>query len=115
MSNTEIEEIDDGVELARKMAEEEEGIGRRPAGFSKWVIPTIAVIWSLFQLSIASWLILDSTYIRAIHLGFALLMVYLNYPFFKKPKFCLKFLAATDRIPIFDYMIGITADRKSVV
>jgi TRAP transporter 4TM/12TM fusion protein len=109
MSNTEIEEIDDGVELARKMAEEEEGIGRRPEGFSKWVIPTIAVIWSLFQLSIASWLILDSTYIRAIHLGFALLMVYLNYPFFKKPKFGLKFLAATDRIPIFDYIIGITA------
>ena len=109
MSNTEIEEIDDGLELARKMVEEEEGIGRRPAGISKWVIPTIAVIWSLFQLSIASWLILDSTYIRAIHLGFALLIVYLNYPFFKKPKLGLKFLSATDRIPIFDYMIGITA------
>lgn len=109
MSNTEIEEIDDGLELARKMVEEEEGIGRRPAGISKWVIPTIAVIWSLFQLSIASWLILDSTYIRAIHLGFALLIVYLNYPFFKKPKFGLKFLSATNRIPIFDYIIGITA------
>ncbi|MEN8210245.1 MAG: TRAP transporter permease [Thermodesulfobacteriota bacterium] len=109
MSNTEIEEIDDGLELARKMVEEEEGIGRRPEGFSKWVIPTIAVIWSLFQLSIASWLILDSTYIRAIHLGFALLIVYLNYPFFKKPKFGLKFLSATNRIPIFDYIIGITA------
>ncbi|MDA3915850.1 MAG: TRAP transporter permease [Deltaproteobacteria bacterium] len=109
MSNTEIEEIDDGLERARKMAKEEEGIGRRPEGFSKWVIPTIAVIWSLFQLSIASWLILDSTYIRAIHLGFALLIVYLNYPFFKKPKFGLKFLSATNRIPIFDYIIGITA------
>ncbi len=109
MSNTEIEEIDDGLELARKMAEEEEGIGRQPAGITKWVIPTIAVIWSLFQLSIASWLILDSTYIRAIHLGFALLIVYLNYPFFKKPKFGLKFLSATNRIPIFDYIIGITA------
>ncbi len=109
MSNTEIEEIDDGLELAKKMADEEEGIGRRPEGISKWVIPTIAVIWSLFQLSIASWLILDSTYIRAIHLGFALLMVYLNYPFFKKPKFGLKFLAATNRIPIFDYVGGITA------
>jgi len=109
MSNTEIEEIDDGLELARKMVEEEEGIGRRPEGISKWVIPTIAVTWSLFQLSIASWLILDSTYIRAIHLGFALLIVYLNYPFFKKPKFGLKFLSATNRIPVFDYMIGITA------
>jgi TRAP transporter 4TM/12TM fusion protein len=109
MSDSEIQEIDDGVELARKMAEEEEGIGRKPLGLSKWVIPTIAVTWSLFQLSIASWLILDSTYIRAIHLGFALLIVYLNYPFFKKPKFGLKFLSATNRIPVFDYIIAIIA------
>ena len=91
------------------MAEEEEGIGRRPKGPSKYVIPTIAVAWSFFQLSIASWLILDSTFIRAIHLGFALLIVFLNYPFFKKKRFGLKFLSTTDRIPIFDYLIAIVA------
>jgi TRAP transporter 4TM/12TM fusion protein len=102
-------EQDDGIELARKMAEEEEGIGRRPKGPSKYVIPTIAVVWSLFQLSIASWLILDSTFIRAIHLGFAMLIVFLNYPFFKKKHFGLKFLSTTDRIPIFDYLIAIVA------
>src|SRR5210317_105871 len=96
-------EQDDGIELARKMAEEEEGIGRRPKGPSKYVIPTIAVAWSFFQLSIASWLILDTTYIRAIHLGFALLVVYLNYPMFKKPLLGLKFLAAKNRIPILDF------------
>jgi TRAP-type uncharacterized transport system fused permease subunit len=62
------------------MAEEEEGIGRRPHGLAKNVVPTIAVVWCFFQLSIASWLILDSTFIRAIHLGFALLIVFLNYP-----------------------------------
>ncbi len=73
------------------------------------MIPTIAVIWSLFQLSIASWLILDSTYIRSIHLGFALLMVFLNYPVFKKTRFGLKFLSATNRIPVFDYIIAIIA------
>ncbi|MBW2572598.1 MAG: TRAP transporter permease [Deltaproteobacteria bacterium] len=100
---------DDGLELARKMAEEEEGIGRLPKGPSKYVIPTIAVAWSFFQLSIASWLILDSTFIRAIHLGFALLIVFLNYPLFKKPRFGLKFLSTTDRIPIFDYIIAIVA------
>ncbi len=102
-------EKDDGLELARKMAEEEEGISRRPKGPSKYVIPTIAVTWSFFQLSIASWLILDSTFIRAIHLGFAMLIVFLNYPFFKKSRFGLKFLSATDRIPIFDYIIAIVA------
>ncbi len=102
-------EQDDGIELARKMAEEEEGIGRLPKGPSKYVIPTIAVAWSFFQLSIASWLILDSTFIRAIHLGFALLIVFLNYPILKKPRFGLKFLSTTDRIPVFDYLIAIVA------
>ena len=100
---------DDGLELARKMAEEEEGIGRLPKGPSKYVIPTIAVAWSFFQLSIASWLILDSTFIRAIHLGFALLIVFLNYPLLKKPRFGLKFLSTTNRIPVFDYILAIVA------
>ena len=102
-------EEDEGLELAKRLAEEEEGISRRPKGPSKFVIPTIAVAWSFFQLSIASWLILDSTFIRAIHLGFALLIVFLNYPFFKKARFGLKFLSTTDRIPIFDYIIAIVA------
>jgi len=109
MSNNEMIEKDDGLELARRMAEEEEGIGRKPLGPSKYVIPTIAVIWSLFQLSIASWLILDSTFIRAIHLGFALLIVFLNYPLLKKTHFGLKFLSTTTKIPIIDYIIAIVA------
>ncbi|MCG6905385.1 MAG: TRAP transporter permease [Desulfobacteraceae bacterium] len=109
MSETDIKGKDEGLELARRMAEEEEGIGRRPRGLEKYVIPTIAVAWSLFQLSIASWLILDSTFIRAIHLGFALLIVFLNYPLFKKERFGFKFLSATDRIPIFDYLMAIVA------
>jgi len=115
MSENEIHETDDtlnednGLALARKMAEEEEGIGRRPKGPSRYIIPTVAVIWSFFQLSIASWLILDSTFIRAIHLGFAILIVFLNYPFFKKPRFGLKFLSASDTIPIMDYVIAIMA------
>jgi len=109
-----LEEEDEGLELAKRLAEEEEGISRRPKGPSKFVIPTIAVAWSFFQLSIASWLILDSTFIRAIHLGFALLIVFLNYPFFKKPRFGLKFLSATEKIPIFDYIIGIVAAFSAI-
>lgn len=109
MIKNEIQEQDEGLELAKRMAEEEEGIGRRPRGPSKYVIPFVCVVWSFFQLSIASWLILDSTFIRAIHLAFALLVVFLNYPLFKKTRFGLKFLSVTDRIPIFDYIIGIIA------
>ena len=109
MNNIEINEQDDGLEIAKRMAEEEEGIARRPKGLDRWVIPTVCVVWSFFQLSIASWLIIDSTFIRAIHLGFALLVVYLNYPTLKKSRLGLKFLSAKNRIPIFDYVIAVIA------
>jgi TRAP transporter 4TM/12TM fusion protein len=109
MSDIETNETDEGLELAKRMAEEEEGVGRRPRGYQKWVIPTIAVVWSLFQLSIASWLILDSTFIRAIHLGFALLIVFLNYPLLKKSRFGLRFLSLKDKIPILDFLIAVVA------
>ncbi|MFC1533211.1 TRAP transporter permease [Thermodesulfobacteriota bacterium] len=109
MTNTQNEEMNDGLELAKRMAEEEEGIGRRPKGVSKYIIPFIGVVWSFYQLSIASWLILDTVFIRAIHLGFALLIVFLNYPLLKKPRFGLKFLSVTDRIPVLDYIIAIIA------
>ena len=109
MTKNEIQEQDEGLEVAKRMAEEEEGMGRRPKGYSQYVIPFVCVVWSIFQLSIASWLILDSTFIRAIHLGFALLVVYLNYPLFKKTRFGLKYFSVADRIPILDYLIGIIA------
>lgn len=105
---------DDGMEVARRMAEEEEGIGRKPKGPSRFVIPTIAVCWSFFQLSIASWLIIDSTFIRAIHLAFALVIVFLNYPILKHPRFGLKFLSITDRIPVLDYVISAIASLSAL-
>jgi TRAP transporter 4TM/12TM fusion protein len=115
MTNThEIEPKDEGLEIARKMAEEEEGVARRPLGPTKWVIPTIGVIWSFFQLSIASWWILDTVFIRSIHLGFALLIVYLNYPVLKKTRLGLKFLSIKDRIPPWDFVIAIIACFSAV-
>ena len=89
MSKIDVQFEDDGMDLARKMAEEEEGIGRKPTGWQKWIIPTIAVCWSLYQLALPKFILLDTTYIRAIHLAFALTLVYLNYPLFKKPVFLI--------------------------
>jgi len=108
-NNDNMHEKDEGLEVARKMAEEEEGVARSPKGLTKWVIPTIGVIWCFFQLSIASWWILDTVFIRAIHLGFALLMVYLNYPAFKTTRLGLKFLSIKNRIPPWDFVIAIIA------
>ncbi|GBC61601.1 DUF3394 domain-containing protein [Desulfonema ishimotonii] len=109
MSSIDKNTPDNGLELAKRMAEEEEGIGRRPEGLSKYVIPTVAVCWSLFQLAIARWLVLDTTFTRSIHLGFALLIVYLSYPMFRKKIPGLGFLSATNRIPVTDYAIAAIA------
>ncbi len=101
----------DGLALAKQMAEEESGIGRRPTGYSRFIIPVIAICWSLFQLYIACPFFdpVESTFIRSIHLGFALLLVYLNYPMLKKARWGLRFLSATDRIPLFDFFLAVIA------
>ena len=114
MTNHDIKDKEEGLEVAKKMAEEEEGVARRPKGPTKWVIPTIGVIWCFFQLSIASWWILDTVFIRSIHLGFALLMVYLNYPVFKETRLGLKFLSIKNRIPSWDFVIAILACLTAV-
>lgn len=100
---------DEGLAFARKMAEEEEGMGRRPKGPSRFLVPIIGVFWSLFQLSIASWLILDTVFIRSIHLGFALLIVYLNYPMFKHTRLGIRALSAKRYIPLIDYVLAAAA------
>ena len=106
MSKLRVDTVDDGMELARRLAEEEEGIGRRPEGWQRYLIPTIAVAWSLFQLALPRFLLLDTTYIRAIHLAFAMALVFLNYPLWKKPHFGIRYLAEHRRIPLLDLLIA---------
>ncbi len=108
MSNIRIDKIEDedGFEQARRLAEEEEGIGRKPEGRQKYLIPVIAVAWSLFQLSLPKWLLIDSTYIRAIHLAFALALVYLNYPLLKRPIFGVRYFSRHRRIPLLDMLLA---------
>lgn len=105
------DEKHDGLEFAKRLAEEEEGIGRRPEGWQQYVIPTVAISWCIFQIYIACPYFppLDSTYTRAIHLSFALLIVYLNYPLLRKPRWGLNFLAENKKIPIIDAIFGILA------
>jgi len=100
---------DNGLKTAKRMAEEEEGIGRKPTGWQRHVIPIIAVAWSLYQLALPKFILLDTTYIRAIHLAFALTLVYLNYPLFKKPLFGWSYLSRHHSIPLLDIMISALA------
>ncbi len=81
---------------------------RSPEGAMAKAIAAIALLWSLFQLWIASPLpfilrtgVLNDTETRAIHLAFALLLAFLAYPAFKR--------SPRDRVPLADLALGLVA------
>ncbi|MGQ7960328.1 TRAP transporter permease [Pseudomonas sp. SP16.1] len=81
---------------------------RLPVGAMAQVIAGLALLWSLFQLWIASPLpfifgfgVLNDTQTRAIHLAFALLLAFLAYPAFKS--------SPRERVPLVDIALGLVA------
>jgi TRAP transporter 4TM/12TM fusion protein len=103
--------MDEGAEIAQKIAEEAEFGSRRLSGVNRYIIPCIAAAWSLFQLSLPQFIMLDSVYIRCIHLAFAIMLVYLSYPALKKreTKGIFSFLSVKNKIHFIDYGLGIIA------
>ncbi|MCQ4324162.1 C4-dicarboxylate ABC transporter [Stutzerimonas stutzeri] len=81
---------------------------RLPTGAMAAVIAGLALLWSLFQLWIASPLpfvlgfgVLNDTETRSIHLAFALLLAFLAYPASKR--------SPCDRVPLLDIALGLVA------
>jgi len=103
-----LDETDEGLQQARRMVEEEEMGLRHVSGWQRFLVPVVALCWSLFQLSLSSWLLLDSTYVRSIHLAFALFLIYVSFPTFKRQVKIpgLRWLSATDRIPVMDMLLA---------
>ncbi|KIQ54512.1 TRAP transporter permease [Meiothermus taiwanensis] len=86
---------------ATRLVEETELGGRKPTDWTRWVILGLAVGWSVFQVW-ATWVgSLDQLFFRAAHLAFAFALVFLVYPFNRRSR--------RDRIPLFDWVLGITA------
>lgn len=106
-----VKERDEGLAEAQRMKEEEELGLRRVTGWTAYIVPVIALSWSLFQLSLSSWLLLDSTIIRSIHLAFALAIVFLSYPTLRRDVRVpgLSWLGEKHKIPLADYLIAILA------
>ena len=103
---------DADLDKAQRIVDEAEGGTRNiNSGFSRWVIPVIAACWSLFQLAISSLILLESTYVRAIHLAFAICLVFLSHPLIKKPKKnrFLNYFANNDRFTAVDIIIALAA------
>lgn len=81
---------------------------RLPDGIMAKVIAGLALLWSLFQLWIASPLpfivgagVFNDTETRSIHLTFALLLAFLAYPAFKR--------SPRNRVPLVDMALGLVA------
>lgn len=80
---------------------------RSLSSFENALISAIAVSWALFQLSLASFLTLDSTKIRAIHLSFAISILFLSVPAIKRPTKRLKYFSSLKGISLIDYIFAI--------
>ncbi|SDP51329.1 TRAP transporter permease [Desulforhopalus singaporensis] len=84
----------------------ETGDVRTLGRYEALVTGAIAVLWALFQLALAGFLVLDSTKVRAIHLAFAMALLFLLDPCLKKQVKFFNFLSVTDRIPVIDYLLA---------
>jgi TRAP transporter 4TM/12TM fusion protein len=110
MTASDAEANGQSLEEARHVADIEEGSLRRPSGWTQYLVPAIAICWCAFQLSIASWWILDAVFIRSMHLGFAILMVFFQIPMLKRSRQGRwAFLAALNRIPSSDVCLALLA------
>lgn len=103
---------DADLDKAQRIVDEAEGGTRNiESGISRWVIPVIAASWSIFQLSISSFILMESTLVRSIHLAFAICLVFLSHPLLKKTKKnrFLNYFAKNDRFTAFDIIIALVA------
>ena len=83
----------------------EAGVTRIYRRFDKYLIHTIALVWAFFQLSLPRFLILDSVFVRSIHLAFAMSMVFLGIPISRKRKRRIPGIHSLQAIPLMDYVL----------
>ncbi len=92
------------VDLEDMVAQADTG-GRKPTGFSKSFVFTVALAWALFQLWYASplpyklgWGVIPDGHARIIHLTFAFLLAFTTFPARKS--------SPREYIPILDWMLA---------
>ena len=99
-----------GLDRARAAATADLGL-RDPAGRQRRIIPLVAAAWSIYQLMLPSVILLETVYVRSIHLAFALALVFLCFPAMKKLPLGghLAFLRRRGRIPWLDLILALAA------
>ena len=94
-------------ERAEEILLKETGALRRFRPLEGYLVTAICIAWALYQLALPSVIIVDQTAERAIHLAFAIGLLFLVRPFFRSSGEKLQWLSATDRIPLIDYICAI--------
>ncbi|MCK5801893.1 MAG: TRAP transporter permease [Lentisphaeria bacterium] len=96
---------------ALKIAVHAEQGPRELAGFSQWLVPLLAVCWSVFQLLLPFVITLNSDVIRTVHLIFAITLVYLTFPACRKRRYtgALSFLSCRRGTPWQDLTLAALA------
>lgn len=106
-----MEVIQEAKDSALEIVEEVEGLTRKPNNWKKYLIPTIAASWSIFQLMLPKILLINSTFVRSIHLAFAISLVFLCYPAIRKKSQnknkLFSFLYEKKDIPIIDLILAV--------
>jgi TRAP transporter 4TM/12TM fusion protein len=92
------------LKSAEELLREETGDIRSLRPFENFLTAIIGISWALYQLALPSILIVDATQERAIHLAFAMALLFLLMPCLKRRRKCLGYLSVVDRIPILDYI-----------
>lgn len=94
-------------ETAEEILRRETGELRNFRPFERYLVTGICIAWALYQLALPSVIIVDQTTERAIHLAFAMGLLFLVRPIFITSRPRLQWLAARDRIPVLDYICAI--------
>ena len=93
------------LELAEELLREETGHIRNEKKIDRIIIGVVSIAWALFQLALPRFIILDSITVRAIHLAFAIVLIFLTLPLAKR-KGEIKFLNSKNYIPFLDYILA---------
>lgn len=99
--------IDRKTTLEQILRTEQEGFVRCGGRIDRAIVSAIAIAWALFQLALPRLVLLDSITIRAIHLAFALGLVFLTIPFRKRAP-------ASPDIPAAAYILAALAALSSL-
>lgn len=100
-----------GADSSTQVAAAEHGL-RGETSITRALTVILALIWSLFQLASASFLLIDTLTLRAIHLAFAIMLVYLNIPLIRSVGAGHRaslLRRVMSRTTVLDYLFGITA------